>query len=102
MPAADCIAEASIPLGVWWQLTDTNVEVRWIERSGIRWLQHRLVAQPQMVLCPECCVDPDHPDADDPITWCDCQPHIGDHPCAAVPCKQRAHAPEQCPQRRPR
>lgn len=48
--------------------------------------------------CPECLVPPGHPDADDPIAWCDCAP---DETCmdSATACRNRAHDPEQCPSR---
>lgn len=43
--------------------------------------------------CHECLLPPGHPDADDPIAWCDCAPG---ETCmdAAVSCRQRAHAPD--------
>ena len=41
--------------------------------------------------CPECMVDP----TDDPITWCDCWDQ--DQQCDDVRCRNRAHAPEHCP-----
>jgi hypothetical protein len=44
--------------------------------------------------CPECLLPAGHPETDDPVTWCDCQP--GDDPCPGT-CKQRAHAPVECP-----
>ena len=46
--------------------------------------------------CHECLVPPGHPDADDPLAWCDCG--TGEA-CmdAATACRNRAHDPEQCP-----
>lgn len=46
--------------------------------------------------CHECLVPAGHPDADDPIAWCDCD--TGET-CldAATACRNRAHDPAQCP-----
>jgi hypothetical protein len=48
--------------------------------------------------CHECLVPPGHPDADDPIAWCDCGPG---ETCldAATACRNRAHDPAECHRR---
>lgn len=45
--------------------------------------------------CHECLIPPGHPDADDPIAWCDCDPG---ETCldARTACRNRAHAPVEC------
>ena len=49
-----------------------------------------------MLWCHECLLPPGHPQADDPVAWCDCQ---DGETCldAAVSCRRRAHDPDECP-----